>query len=765
MSAVPAGEGGQLPTRSEIESWPTQHLDDAASRWRTAAATGVRAFEQHYRNIVSPGGTEWTGAANDAAVDRVTGDLGVVRHHADVTTEAAHLAETGAEDIRAVKKLAVEAIVEATEDGFTVAEDLSVTDARRYDITTVADRNKAAKEHAEFIAFRAAQLVATDSLAGTRLESKAAQLQGITFQREGDGAHDPTVRMVDNKTTTAAGDTKDKPGEKPGEKPAEQATGQIGPFAVPKEVEDAAKRAGLKPPDGKAPDPTGLGELLGAGDPATAKPGEDKPGNGLPPVLSQLGTPIDRPMTPPKPAAAPRFDPNTPEGRAGIAAARQTLLHDGVPAAEVDQRLAAMTAQAQQPLPPPPMHELGPKPALPGLGEQLGDKFNNFINDAHDQFYNRLDSTVNTAQNLTGTGGDGHPGVADSWKELGQATLSHQLEDPLHLRDPMGTLGPIGALNSTVHDVPEMVEHPGKYFGDRLFDGAAAAPGAILPGEGALARGALESALTHSVEHGVERGAVAGVAHDPVPAVPHAPMDVPHNSDHGPIGHGGDTAPPTMEHHAPDIPRSAADILHETRDWHRAERDQMDWDRGEQNLHDLAAQHGVSVDQLPRTPQYDIDHPTYTDKHAADHSAEIDRHTQLWEHGFNTQSVQQVLDNMDAPRAPTTDLRSDLRQGLYDYGYDDLRESGYSAAEADRLSREYAEAQFPRDAGLIPQPVIHNPDGAIGGYPTPYTYGDWQVNNALGNLTKQEKDALRAWLLTQDPNAIVNIRLGRHDGG
>lgn len=191
----------------------------------------------------------------------------------------------------------------------------------------------------------------------------------------------------------------------------------------------------------------------------------------------------------------------------------------------------------------------------------------------------------------------------------------------------------------------------------------------------------------------------------------------------------------------------------------------MDWARGEQNLHDLAAQHGVSVDELPRTPQYDIDHPTYTDKHAAEHSAEIERQTQLWEHGFNTQSVQQVLDNMDAPRMPSTDLRNDLRQGLNDYGYDDLREAGYSAADADRLSREYAESQFPRGSGLIPQPVIHNPDGAIGGYPTPYTYGDWQVNNALGNLTKQERDALRAWLQTQDPNAIVNIRLWRGDGG
>ncbi|SLJ82217.1 Uncharacterised protein [Mycobacteroides abscessus subsp. abscessus] len=52
-----------------------------------------------------------------------------------------------------------------------------------------------------------------------------------------------------------------------------------------------------------------------------------------------------------------------------------------------------------------------------------------------------------------------------------------------------------------------------------------------------------------------------------------------------------------------------------------------------------------------------------------------------------------------------------------------------------------------------------SPRGALGGYKDPLTYGDWQVNNALGTLTKQQKDAVRAWLETQDPNAIVNIRI------
>lgn len=229
--------------------------------------------------------------------------------------------------------------------------------------------------------------------------------------------------------------------------------------------------------------------------------------------------------------------------------------------------------------------------------------------------------------------------------------------------------------------------------------------------------------------------------------------------DHSPVG--GDHHPngPVADHGGAPL-RSPDDILHEARDSHRALRDQLDWDRGEQNLQDLATHHGVPVDELPRTPQYDIHHPPYTDKLGPEHSAEIDRQTGLWEHGFNTQSVQQVLDHMDTPRPSSTELRDEFRSELQTVGIKELRQAGYGPEEAQRLAMQYANEQFPSGpGGLIPQPATHNPDGALGGYKDPLTYGDWQVNNALGTLTKQQKDAVRAWLETQDPNAIVNIRI------
>ncbi|WP_255784570.1 GH-E family nuclease [Mycobacteroides abscessus] len=314
--------------------------------------------------------------------------------------------------------------------------------------------------------------------------------------------------------------------------------------------------AGEQPKPGEKPtgasDP--LAQLLGVGDPNKPDPNSpwtkqappaqpDKPltnpldllagkdGTGAasehPRTLQEMMLPGGPPTPPPK-VPQPKFDPNTPEGKAGLAAARQVLVNDPrVPPAEIEQRLAAMTAQAEQPLQPPPAHDPGPKPPLPGLGERMGDAFNKFTNNMHEGFYDRGRETLDGLENLTGTGGPGHPGVADSWKQLAQGTVDDIRNDPLRWQ----------AAQREGH---EMVDNPGRYAGKTLFDGVAAAPGAALPGEGLLARGALEGAVERGVQHEVTHGAVS---HDPVPAAPHPTVDVPDSADHGLIGHGGDAAP------------------------------------------------------------------------------------------------------------------------------------------------------------------------------------------------------------------------------
>ncbi|SKJ75580.1 transmembrane protein [Mycobacteroides abscessus subsp. abscessus] len=318
----PAAGPASLPTRSEIEAWSTSHLSDAATTWRTAATGSETAFDEHRRNISSPGGTTWAGTAKDAAVDRVTADIGVVGRQSSVLREAATLAENGSHDIKAALDKAVEAITAAENDDFSVAEDLSVTDTKRVDVFSMRARQTSLNEHAEDIRWAAEQLVQADKLVGDRMEEKAAELEGIRFDGEDDGRDSSSGRvyLVDHQVQDKPGDGKD---EKPG--PAEQATGQVGPFAVPKSVEDAAKKSGLKP-DEKPPDPSGLGDLLGANDHTEDKPGEGKPGDekhsGLPPALSQL---------PPAPDKA-----TIDRQAAKVEAARQALA-----AAEAKQKAAA----------------------------------------------------------------------------------------------------------------------------------------------------------------------------------------------------------------------------------------------------------------------------------------------------------------------------------------------------------------------------------------------------------------------------------------
>lgn len=232
MSPAAPGVGGALPSRSEIEEWPTQHLADAAAQLRTLGNQSVTLFDEHRQGIASPGGTTWEGDAKDAALNRVTADTAVVRRQTAVQDEAAGIAENGGHDVRAAKREALEAITTAEDDGFRVGEDLTVTESRRYDITTIVERNKAAAEHAEDIRWYAERLVQADAFVGQRLETKAAELEGIRFEGEGDG-REGAIYLVDNKiklNPQDGGEDPDNGGYKPHpEYPDHKPNGEWGP--------------------------------------------------------------------------------------------------------------------------------------------------------------------------------------------------------------------------------------------------------------------------------------------------------------------------------------------------------------------------------------------------------------------------------------------------------------------------------------------------------------------------------------------------------
>lgn len=173
-----------LPSRSQIENWDTSHLAVAANRWRTSASESDTLFAQHRLDVAMPGGTEWEGAAKDAALDRATADAAVVRSHADVIVEAADIAENGIADIHAAQRKVLEAIIEAEDAGFKVDDDLSVRDIRRPDLSNIAVRHTAARGHEEDIRWNAERLVAADTFISDRLQAKAGELDDIRFDDE-----------------------------------------------------------------------------------------------------------------------------------------------------------------------------------------------------------------------------------------------------------------------------------------------------------------------------------------------------------------------------------------------------------------------------------------------------------------------------------------------------------------------------------------------------------------------------------------------------
>lgn len=129
---MPAGTGAALPSLSQIFGWDTEHLSLAATDWSTTAEHWENAFDNVHRGTLAPGGTVWEGAAAEAAQGRAFGDLVKARGLADTLSEAATITRRGAEQLNYLQRQAIEAISEAREAGFTVGEDLSVTDTSKY---------------------------------------------------------------------------------------------------------------------------------------------------------------------------------------------------------------------------------------------------------------------------------------------------------------------------------------------------------------------------------------------------------------------------------------------------------------------------------------------------------------------------------------------------------------------------------------------------------------------------------------------------------
>lgn len=176
----------ELPTLSQITNWDVRHLTDAAAHWAQTADLWEETFHGVWRTTMHPGGTAWEGAAADAAQDLTWRDLVRVRGCAEALRTAARIAQTGAESLRDVKRLALDAIDDAQTCNFIVAEDLAVTPAPRDAADRLTTGQAHAEDHAEDIKHLAANLVALDHDIALRLHDTALGIsEGVPYLKQG----------------------------------------------------------------------------------------------------------------------------------------------------------------------------------------------------------------------------------------------------------------------------------------------------------------------------------------------------------------------------------------------------------------------------------------------------------------------------------------------------------------------------------------------------------------------------------------------------
>jgi hypothetical protein len=171
-----------LPTLSQIQTWDTELLIDAADHWTATADRWDDVYGQVWQQSL---GMDWEGQTRDALVERTTTDKTTVMGHSDQLREAAQTARKGAGDISAVQRSVLYKVDDAHQAGFLVGEDLSVMDTQpSSNAAELAARQAQAQALSADIRSRAGQLVAADTEVGTNLTGTAGDLGSLTFDEK-----------------------------------------------------------------------------------------------------------------------------------------------------------------------------------------------------------------------------------------------------------------------------------------------------------------------------------------------------------------------------------------------------------------------------------------------------------------------------------------------------------------------------------------------------------------------------------------------------
>jgi hypothetical protein len=212
---------GLVPTLSQVQTWDTEHLTEAASQWTGTATVWGDAFTHLSAQMPCPGGSPWQGEAAEAALHQAYTDRLTVMGLADQLHDASVIARAGARDIDAAKQRVLGAVNAARDAGFTVSEDFSVASRESGTATAMAARQAQAQTLAADIRMRLAELIATDQQVAAKITTAAAGVGKGSFADNDNGNGDgrPTVQAVDNRILKQAPPQPEPPDPPPGPMP------------------------------------------------------------------------------------------------------------------------------------------------------------------------------------------------------------------------------------------------------------------------------------------------------------------------------------------------------------------------------------------------------------------------------------------------------------------------------------------------------------------------------------------------------------------
>ncbi len=184
--------------------------------------------------------------------------------------------------------------------------------------------------------------------------------------------------------------------------------------------------------------------------------------------VAEPRSPLDKPAPAPDPRSvpAPKLDMNNPSDKAAVDQFR-SILSTQLPPDQVDAKVAEAIKGSQQDRPLYAVPE--------GQPQAVRETFS-------DAFHDSWDKGIKGTQDLVGA--NGLDAAKDAWGDVGTG-----------IKSSFGELAhPTEVTPERVDNMQRMIDNPKAFLGEQAAIGAQAIPGAMLGGEGALARVGLEDA-------------------------------------------------------------------------------------------------------------------------------------------------------------------------------------------------------------------------------------------------------------------------------